>query len=116
MGTRIVAIGVSHWHSLYDSAYLRHLAGMSDMELVGVHDESVEIAGARAAALGQPPAFTDKFAPVWFSIRRSLRIRYGVRLEVAAPPASERRHRHALATFQLYSGPERSRCWSLDPC
>jgi predicted dehydrogenase len=59
MGTRIVAIGVSHWHSLYDSAYLRHLAGMPDMELVGLHDESHDIAAARAAVLGHPPVFTD---------------------------------------------------------
>lgn len=59
MGMRIAAIGVSHWHSLYDSAYLRHLAGMPDAELVGVHDSSAEIAAARAAALGNPPVFTD---------------------------------------------------------
>src|SRR5262245_39956574 len=59
MRTRVVAIGVSHWHSLYDSAYLRHLAGMPDMELVGLHDESGDIATARAAVLGRPPVFTD---------------------------------------------------------
>lgn len=59
MRTRVVAIGVSHWHSLYDSAYLRHLAGMPDMELVGLQDSSAEIAAARAAALGHPPVFTD---------------------------------------------------------
>ena len=56
---RIAAIGVSHWHSLYDSAYLRHLAGMPDVELVGLQDENAEIAAARAAALGNPPTFTD---------------------------------------------------------
>ncbi|HEY7648913.1 MAG TPA: Gfo/Idh/MocA family oxidoreductase [Methylomirabilota bacterium] len=59
MGTRVVAIGVNHWHSLYDSAYLRHLAGMPDMELVGLQDESHDIAAARAAVLGHPPVFTD---------------------------------------------------------
>ena len=56
---RIAAIGVSHWHSLYDAAYLRHLAGMSDVELVGLQDSSAEIAAARAAVLGNPPVFTD---------------------------------------------------------
>ena len=35
---RIAAIEVSHWHSLYDAAYLRILAGMPDVQLVGVHD------------------------------------------------------------------------------
>lgn len=56
---RIVAVGVSHWHALYDSAYLRHLVAMPDAELVGLHDASEEIAARRAAALGGPPVFTD---------------------------------------------------------
>ena len=38
MSTRIAAIGVSHWHSLYDAAYLRHLAGMPDVQLVALRD------------------------------------------------------------------------------
>lgn len=59
MPIRVAAIGVSHWHSLYDSAYLRHLHGMADVELVGVQDQSAEIAAQRAAALGNPPVFTD---------------------------------------------------------
>ncbi len=56
---RVAATGVSHWHSLYDSAYLRHLVAMNDVELVGLHDASAAIAGRRAAALGGPPVFTD---------------------------------------------------------
>ena len=56
---RIAGIAVSHWHSLYDSAYLRHLTGMPDVEIVGLHDVSAEIAAKRAAALGDPPIFTD---------------------------------------------------------
>ena len=56
---RIAAIEVSHWHSLYDSAYLRHLTAMPDVQLVGVHDPSAEVAAQRAAALGGPPVFTD---------------------------------------------------------
>ena len=47
---RIAAIGVSHWHSLYDSAYLRHLAGIPEAQLVGLQDSSASIAAKRAAA------------------------------------------------------------------
>ena len=57
--TRIAAIEVSHWHSLWDAAYLRHLAGMDDVRLVGVQDPSAAIAAKRAAELGNPPVFTD---------------------------------------------------------
>jgi predicted dehydrogenase len=56
---RVAAIGVSHWHSLYDSAYLRHLADIPDTALVGLHDPSPEIVAERAAVLGNPPTFTD---------------------------------------------------------
>ncbi len=59
MPIRIAAIEVSHWHSLYDSAYLRHAIGMPDVELVGLQDPSADIAARRAAALGNPPVFTD---------------------------------------------------------
>ena len=59
MTVRVAAIGVSHWHSLYDSAYLRHLAAMPGFELVGLHDESAAIAAKRAGVLGKPPIFTD---------------------------------------------------------
>ena len=56
---RVAAIEVGHWHSLYDAAYLRILADIADVQLVGVHDPSVEIAAKRAAVLGHPPVFTD---------------------------------------------------------
>lgn len=56
---RIAAIEVSHWHALYDAAYLRILAATPDVELVGLHDPSAEVAGRRAAELGGPPVFTD---------------------------------------------------------
>ncbi|MBI4588194.1 MAG: Gfo/Idh/MocA family oxidoreductase [Candidatus Rokubacteria bacterium] len=59
MPMRIAAIEVSHWHSLYDAAYLRHLAGMPDVRLVGLQDPSAAVAAKRAAALGNPPIFTD---------------------------------------------------------
>ena len=56
---RIAAIEVSHWHSLWDAAYLRMLAAMPDVQIVGVQDPSAEVVARRAAALGNPPAFTD---------------------------------------------------------
>jgi predicted dehydrogenase len=56
---RIAAIGVSHWHALYDAAYLRRLARMPDVQLVGLHDANPQIAVHRAAAVGNPPIFTD---------------------------------------------------------
>jgi predicted dehydrogenase len=56
---RVAAIEVSHWHSLYDAAYLRILAAMPDVQLVGLHDPRAEVAARRAAAVGNPPVFTD---------------------------------------------------------
>jgi len=56
---RIAAIGVSHWHSLWDSAYLRHARGFPDVELVGLHDPSLAIASHRARELGNPLVFAD---------------------------------------------------------
>lgn len=56
---RVAAIEVSHWHALHDAAYLRHLAAMGDVELVGLHDPSAEVAAQRAAAIGGPPVYTD---------------------------------------------------------
>ena len=57
--TRVAAIEVSHWHSLWDAAYLKMLAAMPDVQLVGVQDPSAEVAAQRAAVLGNPPVFTD---------------------------------------------------------
>ena len=59
MSARIAAIGVSHWHSLYDSAYLRHLAAIPDTKLVALQDTSAAIAAQRAAELGDPAVYTD---------------------------------------------------------
>ena len=56
---RVAASEVSHWHSLWDAAYLRLLAAMPGVELVGVQDPSAEVVARRAAALGHPPVFTD---------------------------------------------------------
>src|SRR5437867_1657314 len=59
VSARIAAIGVSHWHSLYDSAYLRHLAAIPDTKLVALQDTSAAIAAQRAAELGDPAVYTD---------------------------------------------------------
>jgi predicted dehydrogenase len=56
---RIAAIGVGHWHSLFDAAYLKTLAGMPEVQLVGVQDPDAAMAAQRAAQLGAPPTFTD---------------------------------------------------------
>ena len=56
---RIAAIEVSHWHSLYDAAYLRILSAMPDVHLVGLHDPNAAVAAKRAKELGEPPVFTD---------------------------------------------------------
>jgi len=56
---RVAAIEVSHWHSLHDSAYLRHLLTLSEARLVAVQDPSEVVAAERAAVLGNPAVFTD---------------------------------------------------------
>ncbi len=59
MTIRIAAIGVNHWHALYDAAYLRHLVVMPDVKLVAIHDGDAEIVARRAAEVGNPPTFTE---------------------------------------------------------
>ncbi|HEX5529934.1 MAG TPA: hypothetical protein VFZ82_10245, partial [Methylomirabilota bacterium] len=59
MTIRVAGIEVSHWHSLYDAAYLRHLVAMPDVSLVAVQDGDAGLAGKRAAEVGDPPVFTD---------------------------------------------------------
>jgi predicted dehydrogenase len=59
MTIRVAAIEVSHWHAVYDAAYLRHLIAMPDVELVAVQDSDAGIVAKRAAEVGNPPTFTD---------------------------------------------------------
>ena len=56
---RIAAIGVGHWHSLFDAAYLKTLARMPEVQLVGVQDPDAALAAQRAGQVGDPPVFTD---------------------------------------------------------
>jgi predicted dehydrogenase len=59
MTIRVAAIEVSHWHALYDAAYLRHLIAMPDVELVAIQDSDAGLVAKRAAEVGSPPTFTD---------------------------------------------------------
>jgi predicted dehydrogenase len=55
----IAAIGVNHWHSLYDAEYLPLLREMPDVRILAVHDPDQAVATERASAIGNPPAYTD---------------------------------------------------------
>lgn len=57
--TRVVAIGVNHWHALYDAAYLPILHDMPDVEIAALHDNDAAIAMERAEKVGNPPVYTD---------------------------------------------------------
>ena len=59
MPARIAAIGVGHWHSLYDAAYLKTLVRMHDVRLVAVQDPDAAMAASRAAELGDPETYVD---------------------------------------------------------
>ena len=59
MPIRIAAIDVSHWHSIYDAAYLKHLVQMEDVEVVALHDDDAEIAAKRARAIGVGAVYAD---------------------------------------------------------
>ena len=56
----IAAIGVSHWHSIFDSAYLSRLSNFDDVSLIAIQDNSQEILDNRRLQLGSEiQAFTD---------------------------------------------------------
>jgi predicted dehydrogenase len=59
MTIRVAAIEVSHWHALYDAAYLRHLVAMPDVKLVAIQDSDPSLVARTAAEVGSPPTFTD---------------------------------------------------------
>ncbi|MGB7831473.1 MAG: Gfo/Idh/MocA family oxidoreductase [Xanthobacteraceae bacterium] len=59
MVIRVAAIEVSHWHSVYDAAYLRHLVAMPDVNLAAIQDSDAGLVAKRAAEVGGPPTFTD---------------------------------------------------------
>jgi predicted dehydrogenase len=54
---RVAAIGVGHWHSIYDASYLPILCDLG-CDIVGVSDGSEQIATERAARFGSRP-FAD---------------------------------------------------------
>ncbi len=55
----IAAIGVTHWHSLYDASYLPLLLQMPGVSIAALHDDDAAIAAERAARVGNPPIYTD---------------------------------------------------------
>ncbi len=55
----IAAIGVGHWHSLYDAEYLPLLRQMPDIQILALQDPDAGIAAERAAAIGNPPIYAD---------------------------------------------------------
>lgn len=60
MTIRVAAIEVSHWHALYDAAYLRQIHQMPDVQLAGLQDPDPNVAAWTAAQLGGGVAvFTD---------------------------------------------------------
>ena len=59
MSIRIAVIGVGHWHSLFDAAYVKTLARLQNVTIVGVQDFDLGLATQRAAQVGDPPAFAD---------------------------------------------------------
>jgi predicted dehydrogenase len=59
MPIRVAAIEVSHWHAIYDPAYLKQLHAMPNVELVGLQDPDLAVAQHRADAVGRPPVFAD---------------------------------------------------------
>ena len=58
MTIRVAGIEVSHWHSLFDAAYLRHLVAMPDVALVAVQDGD-----ARSPASAPPRSATRRSSP-----------------------------------------------------
>jgi predicted dehydrogenase len=52
MPLRVAAVGVNHWHSLYDMAYLGQLKEMPDVDLVAIQDDDPQILAHRTEALG----------------------------------------------------------------
>jgi predicted dehydrogenase len=59
MTIRIAAIEASHWHAVFDAAYLRHLIAMPDVELIAIQDSDARVAAKRAAEVGNVPTYTD---------------------------------------------------------
>jgi hypothetical protein len=55
MPVRIGAIEVSHWHTVYDPAYLRRLMRMPDVEIVALHDRCWGMMPIVLAGVAMPP-------------------------------------------------------------
>ena len=95
---RVDAIEVSHWRALYDAAYLRHLVGMPDVELVAIQDfrrrsrRETSCRGGEPANLHGLPTDASDYSP---------RLRRGAR---AAPADGRDRPRPARSELSLPDG------------
>ncbi len=59
---RVAAVGVNHWHALYDAAYLLMLKAMPEVEIVALQDDDEARARERVEKLALPQApkvYTD---------------------------------------------------------
>lgn len=83
MTIRVAAIEVSHWHALNDAAYLRHLTAMPDVQLVAVQDSDAGLVAKRAAAVGNPPTFSD-YRKMLAAIRPDFVVALGRHSQMAA--------------------------------
>ncbi|MGF6175325.1 Gfo/Idh/MocA family protein [Ensifer sp. 4252] len=59
MNVRVAAIGVSHWHALYDPAYLRQLQRMDGVEIAAIQDDDFGIAARRGAEVSCLRVYSD---------------------------------------------------------
>ena len=59
----VAAIGVTHWHSLYDNAYLPQLLLMDDVQIVALHDEDASVAAHRVGELGGRHHILHRLSP-----------------------------------------------------
>ena len=88
MTIRVAGIEVSHWHSLFDAAYLRHLVKMPDVTLVAVQDSDGALARKRAAEVGNPQVLWLHVRPSCVTVTWSLPSIEACTVSTKAPTAS----------------------------
>lgn len=81
--TTVAAIGVTHWHALYDAAYLLMLKELPNVSLVAIHDADAAIAAERASKLGNPPIYTD-YKKMLVAVEPDFVVALGTPIDMAA--------------------------------
>ena len=81
---RIAAIGVSHWHSIFDSAYLSRISRFKNVSLVAIQDESEEILHHRRSKLGADILIFKKYEEMVDEVKLDLVIALGSHNHMAA--------------------------------